>query len=1145
MQPFVHLHVHTEYSLLDGACRIKRLVSRVKELGQTAVAITDHGVMFGCVDFYNECVSQGIKPIIGCEVYVAPHSRLDKTNRNDRPYHLVLLCKDNNGYKNLCKLVSDASINGFYTKPRCDLETLGKYSEGLICLSACLSGEIPRMLLAGNYEAAKETARTYKEIFGAGNYYLELQDHGIDEQKHIVNKMFRLSEELDIPLVLTNDAHYLVKEEADVQRVLTCIATNTTVNEKSALNFPTNEFYIKSGDEMLSLFPNKAEMLENTLKIAEMCNVTFEFGVTKLPKFTIDGVSDNAAYFRREVKVGLNRLYGENPPPEATERAAYETEVIEKMGYVDYFLIVADFINYAKSRDIAVGPGRGSGVGSICAYCLGITAVDPLRFNLLFERFLNPERVSMPDFDIDFCYIRRQEVIDYVNRRYGEDHVAQIITFGTMAAKQAIRDVGRAMGMPYAKVDSIAKMIPFSLHMTIESGIKENKELQLAINQDAETQKLITTAMKVEGMPRHASVHAAGIVITREPVVEYVPLQKNDADVVTQYTMTTLERLGLLKMDFLALRYLTVIDDCCKLIREKQKDFDIYKVDEFDKKTFSMLTAGQTSGVFQFESAGMTSVLMRLQPASIEDLTATISLYRPGPMQSIPTYIENRHHPENVEYKHPLLKQVLDVTYGCIVYQEQVMQICRLLAGYSYGRADMVRRAMAKKKKDVMEKEREAFIYGTETNIGAVKNGVPEETAIRIFDDMAVFATYAFNKSHAAAYAVLSYQTAYLRCHYYREYMIGLMTSVQGMTGKLVEYISDLKENSVRLLPPDVNHSMLGFSLEGNDIRYGMLAIKNIGKAFICSIIEERDKKPFRSLHDFCKRMCAYDLNKRAVESLIKAGALDSLGHSRRSMCMCYENIIDEENNSRNTQLDGQLDFFGEAGTVKDETEYKMPEVKEFQQMQLLQMEKEMLGIYVSGHPIDAYEKFVKMNGCKAIYDIINNSKENVSGYSDGQNVQLLAMLTKKRTYTTKSNALMCFCEFEDKTGIIEGIVFAKTYEKCAGILNENGIYLIFGVISLKDEEDAKIIVNRVEKAESLKMPEYSCLYVNLVSSDLKKLESVTKLLLSHKGTEKIRLCFSDTREVRAFNGISGVNITKELVDSLVKICGKGNIILK
>ena len=845
---FTHLHLHTEYSLLDGACRIEGLMQRVKALGQTAVAITDHGVMYGCVDFYKAAKKAGVKPIIGCEVYVATRTRFDKVNRIDGSNHLVLLCKNETGYKNLIKMVSAGFTEGFYNKPRVDHELLEEYHEGLICLSACLAGEIPQALLAGDYEKAKNLARYYEDLFGKGNYYIEIQDHGLDEQRTVLPLLVRLSRETGIPLVATNDAHYLEKEDSRMQHILICIQTNKTVNDDDVLEFGTDEFYVKSTDEMYELFSAWPEACENTSRIAEMCSFDFEFGVTKLPYFVAPDGMDNKEYFVKLCRDGLLRRYGADVPEDIRARLDYEISIIDRMGYINYYLIVFDFINYAKSQGIPVGPGRGSGAGSLAAYCVGITNIDPIKYNLLFERFLNPERVSMPDFDIDFCYERRQEVIDYVIRKYGADHVAQIVTFGTMAARAAIRDVGRVLDMPYGTVDGIAKLVPMEPKMTLTKALSIARELKARYDADPQVKELIDMSLKLEGMPRHASTHAAGVVITREAADEYVPLATNDGNPVTQFTMTTIEELGLLKMDFLGLRTLTVIDDAEKMIRKREPGFSMDAVPYDDQRVYAMLNAGETEGVFQMESGGMTQAVMGLQSKSLEDIIAIISLYRPGPMESIPTYIANRHNPGNVKYKTPQLEHILDVTNGCIVYQEQVMQICRELAGFSYGQADLVRRAMSKKKHDVMEKERQHFVHGnTEPGhecAGCVANGISETVANAIFDDMSSFASYAFNKAHAAAYAVVAYQTAYLKRHYPREFMAALLTSVLDNTGKVIEYTAECQRMGIRVLPPDINASDAGFTVEGKDIRFGLLALKNVGRNLIATVVRERSGTP-------------------------------------------------------------------------------------------------------------------------------------------------------------------------------------------------------------------------------------------------------------------------------------------------------------
>ncbi len=1055
--PFVHLHVHTEYSLLDGACRISEYVSRIKEMGQQAAAITDHGVMYGAIDFYKECKKQGIRPIIGCEVYVARRTRFDKVHRIDiSPYHLVLLCKNMEGYRNLCKLVSLAYIDGFYNKPRVDEELLRKYSGGLIALSACLAGQIPQALLHEDYETARKYANNLENIFGKGNFYLELQNHGIHEQQVILPKLIQLSKDTGIGLVATNDAHYIHKEDARTQNILICIQTNHVVGEDNGMEFATDEFYLKSGEEMQELFSAIPEALSNTAKIAEQCQLDFEFGVTKLPRFYAPDGQDNTDYFMNLCTEGLTRIYGENCSPEIRQRLEYETSVIKKMGYVDYFLIVADFIQYAKSQGIPVGPGRGSGAGSLAAYCMGITGIDPLKYNLLFERFLNPERVSMPDFDIDFCYERRGEVIDYVIRKYGSEHVAQIITFGTMAAKGAIRDVGRALGMPYQSVDAVAKKIPFALGMTIEKALKESKDLNAMYHSDRQVKDLIDTAQKIEGMPRHASTHAAGVVITDLPVVDYVPLQKTEEMIVTQYPMTTLEELGLLKMDFLGLRNLTVIHYAQEMIRGRQPDFDINQIPTDDKAVYDMLSTGQSNGVFQFESGGMKQVLVGLRPENLEDLIAIISLYRPGPMDSIPRYIQNRHHPEQVTYKHPMLKEILDVTYGCIVYQEQVMQICQKLAGFSLGRADLIRRAMAKKKHDVMEKERHNFIYGIVDEHGAVvcpgavRNGVSKEIANEIFEEMSSFASYAFNKPHAAAYAYLAYQTAYLKCHYPKEYMAALMSSVLDNTSKIIEYINECHRLSIKVLPPDVNESSESFTVCEDGIRFGLLAIKNLGKAVVQNIIRIRKKGKFTSFFDFCERMYGEDVNKRAVESLIRCGALDSFPSNRRQMLQALDSVLNNIDEQRRRNVEGQLNLF-ENPDVQQPQEPKLPYVEDFSLKERLMMEKDTIGIYVSGHPVGAYERLIEQKQTDLIADILEQDMG--TPYQDKTMVGIVCAVESRRTKNTKNGALMAFLTIEDTTSSMSVLVFPKAWQEYSNLLTEGNIVYMIGKLSISEED--------------------------------------------------------------------------------------------
>ena len=1062
MERFVHLHVHSEYSLLDGACRIERLVEKVKALGQPAVAITDHGVMYGAIEFYHAAKKAGVKPIIGCEVYVAPRTRFDKQHRVDSsPYHMVLLCENEEGYQNLIKLVSAAYIEGFYNKPRVDNELLRQHHRGLICLSACLAGRIPRMLSAGDYAAAEQAVREYVDIFGKDNFFIELQNHGIEEQKRILPQLIKLARENEVGLVATNDAHYINREDSSNQSILVCIQTGRTVNDPSDLEFQTDQFYIKSLEEMRQAIPDVDEAFENTVRIAERCNLEFEFGKTKLPYFAAPNGEDNLAYFRRMSYEGMHRLYGEDPVPSVIERLEYELGVIAQMGYVDYYLIVHDFIAYAKSRGIPVGPGRGSGAGSLAAYCIGITGIDPIRYNLLFERFLNPERVSMPDFDIDFCYVRRQEVIDYVVQKYGSDHVAQIITFGTMAARAAVRDVGRALALGYQNVDAVAKMIPNELGMTIDKALSAVPELKKSYESDENIRQLIDVSRALEGMPRHASTHAAGVVITREPADTYVPLQKNDDAIVTQYPMTTLEELGLLKMDFLGLRNLTVIHDAEEMIRRTVPGFDMESIPMDDAATFKMLGEGHAFGVFQFESAGMRNVITQLGPESIEDLIAVISLYRPGPMESIPRYIRNRHNPRLVTYKTPELRPILEVTYGCIVYQEQVMQICRQLAGYSYGRADLVRRAMAKKKHDVMEKERESFLDGAE------QNGIDRKIANEIFDEMSSFASYAFNKSHAAAYAVLAYRTAYLKCHYPREYMAALLTSVLDNTAKLTEYIGECRRLGIEVLPPSVFESQAGFSVSGTKIRFGLAAIKNIGDAVIRHLIQERERRPFSDLVDFCTRMRQGELNKRVMEGLIKSGALDEFGFHRRQLLLGYEALLESVNRENRQNLSGQINLF-DLSEEPVSVGKILPEVDEFDLFQILQQEKESTGVYLTGHPLSRYQNFIKRRKLPEISSFSDEEEHHL----DNQGVTLVALVAAKKLKITKQNETMAFITLEDMTGSMEMLVFPKVLALYSSLLRGGEAVVVTGRLSTREDEEPKIICEKVTRPEELFSPE-------------------------------------------------------------------------
>lgn len=1070
---FTHLHVHTEYSLLDGACRINKIARAAKEKGMDSLAITDHGVMYGVIDFYRACQKENIKPIIGCEVYVAPHSRFDKTSSYEKYYHMVLLCENNIGYQNLIKLVSKGFTEGFYSKPRIDDELLEKYHEGLICLSACLAGEIPQRLLDGDYSGAKSKAEYYRDLFGRDNFYIELQDHGIEEQKRIIPNLVKIADEIGVDIVATNDCHYIDKEDSKTHNILLCIQTNRTVNDNDRMEFQTNEFYIKTEEEMRSIFSEYPQSIDNTQKIVDRCNVSFEFGVRKLPRFDVPNNENHLDYFRRNCYKGLYKHYGDNPDKALVERLEYEINTISKMGFVDYYLIVNDFVQYAKSNSIPVGPGRGSGAGSLCAYCIGITAIDPIKYNLLFERFLNPERVSMPDFDIDFCKERRGEVIDYVVRKYGEDHVAQIISFGTMAARGAIRDVGRALAIPYATVDVIAKLVPFEINITIEKALKISSELNRRYNEDETTKNLIDIAMSIEGMPRHATMHAAGVVITDRPVSDYVPLSKNDDNIVTQFTMTTLEELGLLKMDFLGLRNLTVIDDAEKLIKHNYPEYNPNNIQENDKKVFDMISKGNTEGVFQFESQGMRNVLTQLKPDSIEDLIAVLSLYRPGPMDSIPTYVDCRHNPSHIRYKHPMLKEILDVTYGCIVYQEQVMQIFRTLAGYSFGRADIVRRAMSKKKHSVMESEREVFIHGFTDEDGKVvvdgciRRGVDEKTANSIYDEMESFASYAFNKSHAAAYASISYKTAWLKCYYPREYMAALLSSVLDNQNKMAVYIAECQRLGIRVLPPNVNESNQNFTVSGKNIRYGLLAIKNLGRQFIDSIISERVYKPYSSFYDFCKRLYGKAMNSRAVESLIKCGAFDGMGANRRQLLAISKTVLDDLEYESKRNMGGQLSFF-DLGIDTNEgaasSEPQIPDLEEFSAEELLHMENEIAGMYLSGHPMDEYTAFSKLVRADRTGDIINNEG---GLYFDGKKITVVCIVSKVKTQLTKNNKMMAFADIEDRYGTMEAVIFPNVYEKFSYLLSGENAIIIHGTLNFKENEEPKIICDSIDKAKS------------------------------------------------------------------------------
>lgn len=1161
---FAHLHVHSEYSLLDGACRIEPMLDKIKSMGQTSVALTDHGVMYGVVDFYKAAKARGLNPIIGCEVYVAPRSRFDKVHGIDNErYHLILLCKNNTGYKNLIKLVSEGWVNGFYTKPRVDKELLVQHHEGLIALSGCLAGEVARALERNDYEEAKKVAEWYNGVFGDGNYYLEIQNHGLDEQLRINPMLISLSKELNIPLAATNDAHYVDKQDSKIQQVLICIQTNHTLGEDTGLEFGTQEFYLKSEEEMREAFSECPQAVDNTAKIAEQCHVEFEFGKTKLPHFDVPDGWSHFDWFANLCHKGLKERYGDSPPQEYIDRLEYELGIIDKMGYTDYYLIVHDFIRHAKSVGIPVGPGRGSGAASICAYCIGITGIDPMKYNLLFERFLNPERVSMPDFDVDFCFERRGEVIDYVIDKYGADHVAQIVTFGTMAAKAAIRDVGRAMGMSYSAVDNIAKQIPNELNITLEKALKRSAEFKALYDKDAEAHELIDTAMKVEGMPRHASTHAAGVVITHDPVVSYVPLARNDEAIVTQFTMTTLEELGLLKMDFLGLRTLTVIRNAEKAIRNTDPSFSIENIDMEDRQVFDMLCAGQTEGVFQFESAGMRSVLSQLKPESVEDLIAVISLYRPGPMDSIPTYIENRHNPAKIKYKTPKLKSILDVTYGCIVYQEQVMQICRELAGYSYGRADIVRRAMSKKKHDVMLRERDSFVNGAvdeNGNIlceGAVRRGVPAGVANEIFDEMISFASYAFNKAHAAAYAFVAYRTAWLKCHYPCEFLAALLTSFLDNSGKVAQYINECSRLGIKILPPHVNRSTEAFEVSDGNIHFSLLAVKNLGRGFIRRMVDERTMNGnFKDFYDFCRRMYGKDFNRRAIESLVKCGAFDGMGANRRQMCAVIDPIIEELDNTKRRNVEGQIGFGDlSSGSAAEPTESKSsfayPPAEEFSPEMLLKYEKEVAGMYLSGHPMAQYRELSKALKCAQIGDIAAEE----SRYRDNDRVLLLGLITSAKKKITKSDATMAFLNFEDMTGSIEVIVFPKTLIEKPTMFHEGNILLLHGRVSMREDEDTKVVCEAVEPcpssvpAEAAKAPTQEKkkaargLFLRFDTASSPQIEYCRKLLNIFDGAVPLYYYFADTKEYKRNPIGQNIDVNDVLLRELRKILGESNVI--
>ena len=1157
---FAHLHVHTEYSLLDGACRIRDLPKLVKEMGQTACAITDHGAMYGAIDFYRACKAEGIHPVIGCEVYVARRTRFDKQHEFDaESRHMVLLCKNETGYRNLSYMVSQAYIEGFYIKPRIDLDLLREHSEGLIGLSACLAGEIPRRIINGDYEGAKAYALELRSILGEDNFYLELQDHGIADQTTVNRALLRMHNETGIPLVCTNDAHYLRKEDAESHDVLLCIQTGKTVDDENRMRYEPRNFYLRSTEEMEALFSGYPDAVENTQRIADRCQLEFTFGKYHLPEFKLPPGYDSPTYLRKLCDEGFVRCYGDEKP-EYRKQLEYELAMIEKMGFTDYFLIVSDFVNYARKAGIPVGPGRGSAAGSMVAYCLHITDIDPMQYQLYFERFLNPERVSMPDIDMDFGDTRRGEVVDYVRRKYGDDHVAQIVTFGTMAARGAIRDVGRALNMTYAEVDVVAKLVPSgpgALHITLDDSLRLSKQLSDLYEADERVKRLIDMAKALEGMPRHASTHAAGVVITRLPVYEYVPLARNDESIVCQYNMITLEELGLLKMDFLGLRNLTVLDDAVKMVHRHTPDFDLEKIPMDDPEVFRMLTEGRTSGVFQMESTGMTGVCLGLKPQSIEDITAIIALYRPGPMESIPRFIACKHDPKLVTYKHPSLKPILSGTYGCIVYQEQVIKIFQELAGYSLGQADMVRRAMSKKKAKDVEREREAFLHGDAArNIkGCVANGIPEKTAQAIYDEIYDFANYAFNKAHAVSYAVVAYQTAYFKCHYTREYMAALLTSVLDNSDKVAEYIAECRECGIALLPPDVNRSYDGFTVEEGGIRFGLVAIKNIGRGFIQALVRERDKSgPFASFQDFCERMfdCG-DMNKRAVENLIRAGAFDTMGAYRSQLIQVYEKVLDAIANSRKVNVEGQLDMFGTGGGSNTQAaSIHLPDLPEYTATERMFMEKETTGLYLSGHPMNDYRGAARAAGAVPIHDILEDfaAEGGPTRYADGQNVTIAGIVTSNRTRTTKNNTLMAYVVVEDEVSSMELLCFSRTIEQCGSYMAVNTPVVVKGRLSVRDEKPPQIMCDTIYPLDTKAVPaapeppkakKIATIFLRFPSMDSVAFRHIRLVMTMFEGETPVKIRLADTGKLLAGKCLNHPALLAECRQWL----GKENVVVR
>ena len=1154
MADFVHLHVHSEYSLLDGMSRIKDLPVRAKELGMKAIALTDHGVMYGAVDFYKECKKNDIKPIIGCEVYVAPHSRFDKEAGRDNGYnHLILLAKNKTGYQNLSKLVSLSFVEGFYYKPRIDLEILEQYSEGLICLSACLAGSLSQAIIQDNMEKAEEIALWHKRVF-KDDYYIEIQHNGLRQQIMVNKKLIQLARKLDIPLAATNDAHYLKKEDSYFHEVLLCIQTGKRMSDEDRMRFETEEFYIKSPEEMADYFSEFPDAIENTVKIAEKCNYDFEFGVTKLPNYDVpEEYATHLDYFKDLCYKGIKNRYGENPSEEVMSRLEYEISVIDKMGYVDYFLIVWDYINYAKSVGIPVGPGRGSGAGSIAAYAIGITDIDPLKYGLLFERFLNPERVSMPDFDVDFCYERRGEVIEYVERKYGKDHVSQIITFGTMAARMVIRDVGRVLDYPYSETDKLAKMIPMEVHITIPKALEQNREFKELYESNPSVKQLIDIAIKLEGLPRQASTHACGIVITKDPVDTYVPLYVNDGNISTQYTMNLLEELGLLKMDFLGLRTLTVISDTEKLVKQNRGIDVEYDKDMNDPKVYKLWANGESVGIFQFESQGMTNFMKELKPDCLEDIIAGVSLYRPGPMDQIPRYIKGKQNPGHNVYTHPALEPILNVTYGCMVYQEQVMQIVRELAGYSLGRADLVRRAMGKKKLDVMAKEREYFINGQvdeNGNVlvpGCVRNGIDKESANKIFDEMAEFAKYAFNKSHAAAYSVVSYRTAYLKTYYPEEFMAATLNSFLGNLDKVPIYIYECKRLNIGILKPDINKSFTKFTVQDKKIRFGLGSIKNVGISAIETVISERERNgEFESFTDFCERIQSGTVNRKCIECLIKAGCFDEMNQTRATLLASYERILDTINNQGRNSMANQVTMF-DLVKPEETVKYQYTVLKELDERELLAQEKEMIGIYISGHPLEKFKEAIQRQTNINSIQIKDLNGENAGKFKDGQNVKYAGTITSVKKKYTKRNTIMAFVTVEDLYGSAEIVVFDSVFSRCDNILVEENIVLVEGRLSIKEDEDARIIVQNIKEFSEENNTE-NHVRKNTVLIDITELNETQKERL--KGAirffsgDRVNMKISVLDKAQE-KPCGAIYLTEAILEQFKEIVGEENVMLK